>query len=86
MGGERGFASRERRGKGVFRGQLPAIAIKQVGRGGFQGLCKPRNNGDRRVPDLTFDARNIGAVDLGPRGKFFLRNIQPFAGGLYVSG
>lgn len=86
MGGSRSFARRGRRGKPMFRCPLLAFIVQQVRRSGLQGFGKFRDDGDRRIPNLPFDAGDVGSVDLRPRRKFFLREVQPFPGRLYVPG
>lgn len=46
----------------------------------FERFGEFRNHGDGRVPDLPLYAGYISAIDLSPRGKLFLRQVQPFPG------
>lgn len=78
------------RSVGVAGSKVSPLVIgfisQEVGRGGFQSFGEFRDHRDRRVPDLPLNAGDVGAVDLRPRRKFFLREVQPFSGCLDVSG
>lgn len=65
---------------------LFAAVAQQVGGRRVQRFSKFCDHGDGGVSYLPLNTRYISSIDLRSRGKFFLRDIQLFAGRFDISG
>lgn len=57
-------------------GPAGVLALQQDGQIDVQGLCDPRHHEQAGVPLPSFDAANIGEVDLRIEGELFLRQLS----------
>lgn len=69
-----------------MRAFLFAVVTQQVGGRRVQRFSKFCDHDDGGVSYLPLNTRYISSIDLCSRGKFFLRDIQPFAGRFDISG